>query len=41
VKDGQSADAGAEILRIGRQFLKGIGGGLHEQTVDFFRMGAC
>ena len=41
VKDGQSADAGAEILRIGRQFLQGIGGSLHEQAVDFLGVGPC
>lgn len=41
VKDGQGADASAEIVRIGRQFLQGIGGGLHDQAVDFLRMGAC
>lgn len=38
VKDGQRADAGAEILRIRRQFLQGIASGLHEQAVDFLGM---
>jgi hypothetical protein len=40
VKNGQNADACAEILRIGRQFLQGIGSGLHEQAVDFLRVRA-
>jgi hypothetical protein len=35
VEDGQGAEAGAQILRIGGQFLQGMGSGLHEQAVDF------
>ena len=41
VKDGQNTEAPAQILGIGRQLLQGIGSGLHQQAVDFFRMGPC
>jgi hypothetical protein len=30
VEDGQSTDTGSQITGIGRKFLKGIGGGLHQ-----------
>lgn len=40
VKDGQSADSGAEILGIGCEFLQGSGGGFHQEAVDFLRMSA-
>jgi len=42
VKDGKNTKAcAAQKLGIGRQFLQGIGGGLHQQAVDFLRMGSC
>jgi len=41
VKDGQNTKARAQILGIGRQLLQSIGGGLHQQAVDFLRMGSC
>ena len=41
VKDGQNPQARAQILGIGRQLLQGIGSGLHQQAVDFFRMEPC
>lgn len=41
VKDGQNTQARAQIPGIGRQLLQGIGGGLHQQAVDFLRMGSC
>jgi len=41
VKDSQNPHARAQILGIGRELLQGIGGGLHQQAVDFLRMGSC
>jgi hypothetical protein len=40
VKDCQNAKTSAQIPRIGRQLLQSIGGGLHQQAVDFLGMGA-
>lgn len=41
VKDGQDTKAGAQKPGIGRHLLQSIGGGLHQQAVDFLRMGSC
>lgn len=41
VKDGENTGSCAQIPGIGREFLQGIGGGLHQQAVDFLRMGSC
>ena len=41
VKDGQDTKARAQKLGIGRQLLQSIGGGLHQQAIDFLRMGSC
>ena len=41
VKDGKNTKARAQKLGIGRQPLQGIGGGLHQQAVDFLGMGSC
>ena len=41
VKDGQNTDSRAQKLGIGRQLLQSIGGGLHQQAVDFLLMGSC
>ena len=41
VKDGQDTEARAQKLGIGRQLLQGIGGSLHQQAIDFLRMGSC
>jgi len=41
VKDSQNPQARAQIPGIGRELLQGIGGGLHQQAVDFLRMGSC
>ena len=41
VKDGKNTKARAQKLGIGRQLLQGIGGGLHQQAVDFLGMGSC
>ena len=41
VENGRSAEACAQIAGIGREQLESIGGGLHQKTVDFLRMGSC
>ena len=38
VQDGQEADLGPEVLRIGGDLLQGLGGGAEQEAVDLPRV---